>query len=265
LWQVWLDHDGAHVNPTGDPAWFDTRFSFPAPDGGVLDWSIGEVLDLTALGYGYESTAAPSGVQPPVVLPGGPGGPDIGIAEEVPMPEPLPPQVLGATLDVPLASYEPVDVELSEPVDRGLGLAADETAGEGRVHLRIERVTGTAAAPAYEVYVNVPPGDDPAQHPELRAGLLSTFGLVEASQTNDVHSGSGLTAVLDITAIRDRLAEDGRWDPARLQITFRPLVLPITPADAATVEAAALATDLDDTIDPRPPDLRAGQITVITS
>jgi tyrosinase len=266
LWQVWLDHDAAHVNPSGDPAWFDSTFSFPAAGGGLVTWSIGEVLDTTDLGYRYETTSAPHGVLPPVVVPpAGPGpGPDPGIVEEVPMPEPLPPQVLGATVDVPLASTAAVDVELSEPVDRGLGVAADDDAGgqagAGRVYLRIEGVTGTAAAPMYQVYVNVPAGDDPEEHPELRAGLVSTFGLVEASQTNDVHDGSGLTVALDITPVRDLLVEQDRWDPGRLRVSFRPLV-----PTAASAEVAGLAAELEEAAEAQPADLRAGRITVITT
>ena len=35
--------------------------------------------------------------------------------------------------------------------------------------------------PAYTVYLDVPEGEAPADHPELRVGALSSFGLAEAS------------------------------------------------------------------------------------
>jgi tyrosinase len=184
LWQVWLDMDPANRNPTGDPAWHDTKFSFPKVGGGLHTWSIGDVLDTDAIGYRYASTAAPSAVAPPVSVPA-----DIGLAE-VTAPEPIPPQVIGAAVDVPLATSEAIDVALSEPADLGLALGAGEGAvTSNRVFLRVEGVTGTAAAPLYEIYLNVPPGDEPAEHPELRAGAFSTFGLIEASQTDDLHVG----------------------------------------------------------------------------
>jgi tyrosinase len=253
LWQVWLDQDPDHLNPTGDPAWLDTEFSFPKVGGGLQTWSIGEVLDEASIGYKYESTAAPSGVAPPVAAPVD-GGPDIGLGE-VSVPEPLPPQVIGAALDVPLATAEAVDVALAQPADLSFAAGADAPAGDGRVYLRVEGVTGTAAAPVYEIHLNVPPGEAPTEHPELRAGYFSTFGLTESSQRNQLHDGSGLTTVFDVTAVRDVLDQQGRWDPDRLQVSFSP-VTPVVVEDAAGVEGAPEA---------RPSDLRAGQIAVVVT
>jgi tyrosinase len=194
-------------------------------------------------------------VAPPAVPPGDVDvGPGLG-TREVAVSEPMPPQVLGATSDVPLASSAPVEVTLSEPADLGLGArSADTGARPDRVFLRIEGITGTAAAPAYAVYVNVPAGDDPDDHPELRAGMLSTFGLAESSQRDDLHDGAGITSVLDITTVRDTLEGAGTWDPARIEVTFRP-VLPsrtVRRDDARAAEA-------------RQPDLRASQIAVVSA
>lgn len=100
-------------NPTGDPAWVHTEFSFPAPDGGLVTWQVEDVLDTVALGYEYESTAAPSGVTPAPVL--------VVASESVSEPagadvtEPPVPQMLGATTNVALASREPARIELAEP------------------------------------------------------------------------------------------------------------------------------------------------------
>ncbi len=256
LWEVWLRQDPAHLNPAGDPAWFDTEFSFPAVGGGLVTWKVGDVLDTVALGYEYESMAAPSAVTPAPVPVGG-GTPDIGLGEAE-MTEPLPPQLLGATPDVPLASVEPVAVELVGAADLGLGLGAESVQpGAGRLFLRIEGVTGTAAAPVYDVYVNVPPGDAPGDHPELRAGSLSTFGMVEASQSDDLHDGGGQAAAFDITSVRDTLVEQGRWDPGRVQVSFEPVV----PAPAEEPEADA---ELE-AMDAAPADLRATRIAVIAT
>ena len=89
-----------------------------------------------------------------------------------------------------------------------------------RAYLRVEGITGTEAAPLYSVYVNVPEGEDPVDHPELRAGSVSTFGLEEASRTDDSHDGGGLTATFDITALRDRLAAEGLWDEEHVDLSF---------------------------------------------
>jgi tyrosinase len=253
LWQVWLDLDPGHRNPTGDSAWFDTDFSFPAAEGGVVTWKVGDVLDTVALGYEYESTAAPSGVTP-VPLPVAAGEPETGRAR-ADVTEPPVPQVLGATADVPLAAGAPVDVELVEPVDVRLARDAEPISpAAGRVFLRIEGVTGTTGAPVYEVFVNVPPGETPGDHPELRAGSLSTFGISEASQADDLHGGGGKTVTFDITTLRDTLVEQGRWQPDRLQVSFSP----VAPARPGEVGAAEL-----ESMEASPPDLRASRIAVI--
>jgi len=266
LWQVWLDADPAHRNPPDDdPAWFRTRFRFPAP-GGTRTFRVGDVLDPTALGYTYENLSVPSTFLPPVPPPAPPppparpegGGIETGGAEGTPPPRPTAtPQVVGATQDVSLAQTAPAVVELSEPSDLGLGEGEGEAgAGPTRVYLRVEGITGTAAAPAYEVYVNLPPGDRGADHPELLAGRLATFGLAEASRSDSEHGGSGLTKVFEITAVRDALADSGRWDPARVTVSFEP-VLP-TPSDTDALAQSS-------TGEARAPDVRAARVVVLSA
>ena len=237
LWQVWLDLDPAHRNPTGDPAWLDTEFSFPAPEGGTVTWKVGDVLDTAALGYTYESTAAPSGIVPapafaaPSAAGGGGGMGSV-------------PQLLGAATDVPLTAPRPVDVELTEPVRTRRGSRAEAGSTEsGRLYLRIEGITGTAGAPVYEVHVNVPAGEAPTEHPELRAGALSTFGVAESSQVDDRHGGGGKTVVFDISEVRHSLQQAGRWEPDRLQVSFTPVV-PAAPRPADMEATEAVPTDL---------------------
>jgi tyrosinase len=244
LWQVWLDADPAHVQPTGDPAWADTTFSFPRVGGGRVSWRVGDVLELPALGYSYESLAPPSALVPPAPAEGGAAGIE---SREVRMSPSLPPQTLGAALDVAIGAVDPVEVDLVEPVDRRVTADAP-TAGGGQVFLRIEGITGTAAAAAYHVYVNVPAGAAAGDHPELRAGTISTFGVAEASQRSALHDGTGLTKVLDITPVRDTLLAQGRWDPGRVTVSFRPVV----PRGAERSGG-------------RPVDLRAGQVTVLAT
>jgi tyrosinase len=212
---------------------------------GSVTWSVGEVLDTRFLGYDYESLAAPSAL---VAAP-----PSRSATPEDSMPGSTPPQVLGAASDVSLASSEPVVVEMEQP-RRPRDAAADEPAAAPHAYLRVEGVTGTNAAPLYGVYLNVPAGEDPHAHPELRAGTVSTFGLVETSRPDDQHDAEGLTAVFDISAVRDRLAADDRWFDDRLDVSFSTEV-PGTP------EAAAAPSGRD--VEARRPDVRARRIAVI--
>ena len=239
LWEVWLRADPTHVNPTGDSAFFDTTFTFPAPGGGELTWSVGEVLDTEFLDYVYESLDLPSALVPE---------PEDERVRTINPEEAMPPQMLGATSDVSLASAEPVAVEMERPArDRALDSAP------ARAYLRVEGVTGTSAAPLYGVYVNVPEGADPHDYPELRAGSFSTFGLQETSQTNDQHDAEGLTAVFDITDVRDRLDQDGRWDDSRVNVNFSTEVPGAPPSDSPRRHEGEI----------REPDVRARRVAIM--
>ncbi len=251
LWEVWLNADDSHTNPTGDTAWMKTRFSFPKPGGGTVTWKIGDVLDTEGLGYKYESVKAPAGLrmpQPPILVGGGGGG--LGLGDDEPG-QPVPPQVIGATVDVPMVGDERVDIAMSEPADLGLA----EGGADERLLLRLEGITGTIAAPAYDVYVNIPDGESPTDYPERRAGTLTTFGVPEASRRTAESAGEGLNSVFDISAVRDALADAGQWDPANLTVAFVPLV-PTTRNQAALDEIIEAA-------EPVTADLRAARIVVM--
>ena len=45
-----------------------------------------------------------------------------------------------------------------------------------RIFLNLENVRGSNDATSFSVYINVPDGDDPAKHPELKAGSVACSG-----------------------------------------------------------------------------------------
>ena len=49
------------------------------------------------------------------------------------------------------------------------------------------------------VYINLPEGEKPGQHPELLAGSVGLFGLRQASAPDGKHGGKGMNFTLDIT------------------------------------------------------------------
>ena len=257
LWEVWLKLDPAHVNPTGDPAFLDTTFTFPDPESGSVTWSVGEVLDTEFLGYVYESLDAPAVLAPPHRRTATP---------------PTPARRRGAgrhpiRLDGGLhaATHATASARRHQrglprqPRARRHGHGARPQRPRGpegepaRVYLRVEGVTGTSAAPLYGVYLNVPEGEDPHDHPELRAGSFSTFGLVETSQTNEQHDAEGLTASFDITALRERLGDQGQWDDERVRISFSTEVPGAPRGDDATADRESAAR----------PDVRARRIAIL--
>lgn len=99
--------------------------------------------------------------------------------------------------------------------------SAGAPAGE-HVFLNLENVVGLADATAFQVYLNLPEGGDPAQHPELLAGQVALFGVKQASDPDGEHGGQGLNFVLDITDIVDTLNLHSEFDADDIQVDFVP-------------------------------------------
>jgi tyrosinase len=131
------------------------------------------------------------------------------------------PEMVGAT-SAPF-DIGPGTTEISLAIHPPTGparLPADSLQRE--VTLQIENVTGDENAPSFSVYLNVPPGDAPVQHPELSAGGLGLFGLVESSGPSSAHGANGLTFKLDVTALVGFLIVSKNWDPQNLRVSFVP-------------------------------------------
>lgn len=99
---------------------------------------------------------------------------------------------------------------------------ASETAPPDRVFLNLENVRGTHDAAALSVYINLPDGAKPGDHPELLAGTVGLFGLRRASAKDDKHAGQGLSFVLDITKIIDALHLKNALDVDSLNVRIVP-------------------------------------------
>lgn len=244
LWELWRGRAG-NVDPD-DADWLGAGFQL-----GTGEWTtaltVAAVLDTTAapLRYRYEGL--------PVAEPG-PGPqpepePELAVAVaggggellEVAMADEVPPELVGAS-DEPVRlggtpSVVAIPVTPAAPPSFGPELAAPPPA-PSRVYLTLEHVTGSdLGAGAYAVHVGVPDGADPAAYPDRYAGRISTFGVIESTRSDDVHSGSGLTFSFDVTEIVRRLEAAGEWDPANVRVTITPATGPAGPEPAA-VEAS---------------------------
>ena len=128
---------------------------------------------------------------------------------------PLPVKGAGASTSVALDAGVPRKVSAS--------LAAPtEAAPPDRIFLNLENVRGTHDASVLSVYINLPQGARPAEHPELLAGSVGLFGLRRASLTEGAHAGQGLSFVLDITGIVDALHLRNALDVDNLRVTIVP-------------------------------------------
>jgi tyrosinase len=217
LWKVWLRRDLGHKNPT-QAAWLTTiPFELHDADGTIVSMTSSMVIDSTAspLLYEYEDVSDPIG--------GGLAPLEESLdltAKEVS----IMPEMVGATDNSITLRGEPVSTSLSITAPTGPAAKMEFELAEApkRVYLNIENITANDVAGSYSVYVNVPPGEDPAAHQELYAGLLPMFGVAEATDTTRDHPANGLQYTLDITDVAQKLQENGSWDPGALRLTFVP-------------------------------------------
>ena len=92
-----------------------------------------------------------------------------------------------------------------------------------RVYLNLEGIRSESGSGSYAVYVALPEGANPAEHPENLAGTLSLFGVRRADPCRSgPQAGNGLTTVFDIANIVDRLHMRQALDVERLPVRFVP-------------------------------------------
>ena len=74
-----------------------------------------------------------------------------------------------------------------------------------KIYLNLENIRANKEGIIIDVYINVPEGADPKQHPELHVESVALFGVKNASNKDLPHGGAGLTSVVEITDLVDTL------------------------------------------------------------
>jgi tyrosinase len=217
LWTVWLRRDPTHLNPT-EAQWLTTiSFEFHDANGEIISMSPSQVIDTTAppLLYEYEDVSDPFAAPPdPMAKP---------VRRPRMKDRPIP-EMVGAT-DQPLTlTGEPATANLpvNPPTGPALSPAAESATPPRRVYLNIENITSEGQSGSYSVYLNLPPGADPADHRELYAGLLPMFGVAESTDATREHAGNGLHYTLEITDVVRALEAKNAWNPDEMRVTFVP-------------------------------------------
>jgi tyrosinase len=213
LWSIWLSTPG-HTNPK-DQKWRNQTYPLHDVIGKPIQFTAAQVLDTTAgpLSYQYESLTDPR------------AAPATQFAARVSTPpNEQVPEMLGATAVPVTLGIDDSHARLALEAPSGPGaVQAAAAPSPHRIHLNLENVTGVRATTNYDVYLNLPEGGEPQQHPELLAGVLPTFGVGRASTREDPHTGgSGLHAAFDVTSVVSRLQEAGQWDPGHVRVSFVP-------------------------------------------
>ena len=214
LWTVWLRRDSSHTDPH-DPKWLKSlSFHFHDASGKALSMTSNEVVDTSKppMSYEYEDVSDP--------FPSAPKAAEK--AARLPMPEETP-EMVGATEEPVTLTNQRSEARLAVKQPTGPARAAHDAGAPPRgIHLNFENITATGQPENYAVYLNLPPNSQPADHPELLAGILSTFGAAESSRTDDEHPGGGVHRALEVGEIVQTLQARKDWDPNHLRVTFIP-------------------------------------------
>ena len=220
LWKIWLNQ-GSRVNPP-ETRWLDMSFTIGG-GASATTLAVRDVLDTTQPPLNYHYTdESPSVLEPAIAAAEAAAGSP---SEEERMPEELVPEMVGASDEgVPLAATS-TEVEIAVEAPSGPAFAAATESQRPRtVYLKVENVRGEElAASSYLVHLGLPPGANAAEYEDRRLGKVSMFGVLEASQSDEEHSGSGLTFSFDITGVFERLQEAEELDPEHLSVTFTPV------------------------------------------
>jgi hypothetical protein len=92
-----------------------------------------------------------------------------------------------------------------------------------RVTLQLDQVTSADVAPTYDVFLNVPTGEDPNKHDDRFVARVAMFGVKQASDPHGLHGGGGQNFAFDITQLYHHLADLGEIDPKNLRVSFVPV------------------------------------------
>ncbi len=223
LWETYardLGHDYP-FSTSGPPSderrsWETQAFRFLRPDGAPVTWTAKQVIDVEVLGYSYDTTQAPQF---------GPITPAPPAAEIDPFgfaPGNLAPEPVAAALGVPLA--DAVDVPLSSGThEDGFGFADDQVVEGTRWVLRFDGIRAMQPAPtSYLVYLGLEAGQAADSRDRTHyVGLLSLFGVHEATRDDGTSSGSGRVRFFDATFQVTSLGAG--FDPLRPNVRLVPL------------------------------------------
>jgi tyrosinase len=128
------------------------------------------------------------------------------------------PEMVGAT-EAPFF-VGPGRTEISFAMHPPTGPALLSPGSRRHVILRVDNITCERRSPPIEVYLNVPPGAAPENHPELLAGSLGLFGVDQVSRTDGDHVGQGMSFKLDVTDLFLGLAAKKDFDSHTLRLYF---------------------------------------------
>lgn len=227
----------------GPAASGDREFAMPNPDGSrwvftpseMAGWNDNLRRDdgVSALGYTYDDLTPGAAVDPDILAT---RVARLGLSQ----PEPM---IAGAAMNssktvemmgagsgrvalvgtAPRRSVVRLDQLAVARLTSSLSQGAPASGLPDRVFLNLENVRSQSDVVLFRVYVGLPPGADPAQNQDHLAGAVSLFGSTLASDTAGKHGGNGITHVIEVTEILDRLHLSGELSAAEIAVDLVPV------------------------------------------
>lgn len=231
MWAVW-NASAAHGNPSdanwlnGPAASGEHDFVMPMPGGRTWVFTPKDVSSLSQMNYTYDNLNAPAPVDllnqrmarlGQAAVPAPPGAATGRTTVELVGSNESALSITGSSTSTTVR----LDPQVRDSVSASLADVSARSAPD-RVYLNLENVRGTRDATALSVFVNLPEGASPTDHPELLAGTVGLFGLRRASVAGGQHVGGGLSFLLDISAIVDQLHLGGALNTDALRVTIVP-------------------------------------------
>ncbi|MGI9614527.1 MAG: tyrosinase family protein, partial [Acidimicrobiales bacterium] len=212
LWEVW-NRDG-NAN-TGEAAWLSNTHQFYDETSTKVTMSTSGMQDIEGqLGYTYAGLAAPSG----------PAEPGFGLAPEEgepAVPDDTPAEMVGATEEALTLAGDVATTSLqltpTGPGHFGLDAGANEPQ---RVFLVVDNVTAEEAPSAnYAVVLDM---GDPSDRDDFTVGVLSFFGVAQASTDDSDRGAHGMRLSFEITDVVAELRRRDQWNEDDVRIRIEP-------------------------------------------
>lgn len=231
MWAVW-NSDPSNKNPSdenwlkGPAASGEREFVMPMPGSTSWSYTPAEVNSLSLLDYTYDDLQ-----QPPTVNLLATRLKGLGVAATKTS---VPAEAVRKSVELVgtnnrllqitgsgASTTVQLDGEIRQKVVRSL-LEASPTETPDRVYLNLENVRGAHDATALNIFVNLPEGSNPSDHLDLLAETVSLFGLRRASLLDGRHLGGGLSFLVDISSIVDRMHLDNQLNADNIRVTIVP-------------------------------------------
>lgn len=247
LWESWNNFpaDKLAINPNdwrnpsgsdwgdGPAASGDREFAMPNTDGSTWGFTPREMEDITALDYEYEDLTPGVPVESDIL---GARVSNLGLpspvkrTRESDMSSEKTVEMLGSgenKISLSGRARQINGVRMSAPgvarLSSSLARGAARSGLPDRVFLNLENVRSDSDAVLFKVYVGLSAESNQDDNAEHFAGTISLFGTTLATDPDGSHAGNGITHVIEITEIFDRMYLDNRLDTAEINVGLVPV------------------------------------------